>query len=594
MLLTLALLTSLAPQGPGPSLAPVVINEFSYDDDGTDNLEFVELWNRTATPVDISGWVLRGEEGDATGAANQSFTFPGAPSSMTTVINPGQYLLVSNVAVPNHNPLYAIPGDFLENGGGTTTPGADGVTLRDNLGNVIDGVVWEYAAWTAVVPPWLEGSGLQGSTVLNVALPGVNGATMQRWIDGFDSNNNGADFVVMEWTPGAANGGMNTLGLPVVLNFDGSPGSQTTGVFSSSFRAPTTYNPATVTTAGAVTWSLPPSPQGGNVAALHDITGGGNTHISLHAVGVNYLVECYVYVAGGNAVLPANEKDAWAIGIGTSDSFAHPVDVPGTYYPGLLCNIGNGPGAMGIGWFAYNTTTQTDIYLVDMNDGGPGFTILAGPITATPGVNDGWRRFRIRASGNDLVANFGGTFGVDDGQRFTATITPRNFGQVWLQYRECILVNGNMRPLVVDKLEIYGTLDSNVTFAGTPSPTTIGLPNITTSGGLPSVGNSSFSVDASGLIPFGLSLLAADAGPLLPGIPVPGAPPTMLVYAAPTFLFTVLNSPLGTGAFVIPIPPENALIGAVLATQYFDFDPLLGVPLPFGSSRGCQIQIGNG
>jgi hypothetical protein len=593
MLLTLALVASLTPQGPGPSLAPVVINEFSYDDDGTDNLEFIELFNRMGVAVDISGWQLRGEEGDAAGAANMSFTFPGAPSSMTTVINPGQFLLISNAAVPGHNPTYAIPANFLENGGSTTTIGADGVTLRDNFGNVIDGVVWEYSAWTAPVPAWLEGSGLQGSTVLN-GPPLLNGSTPQRWLDGFDSNNNGSDFVVMEWTPGSANGALNTLGLPVVLDFDGIQGSQTTGVFSSSFVSPTTYNPATVTTSGATTWSLPPSPQGGNVAALHDVTGGGNTHISLHPVGINYLVECYVYVAGGNALLPASEKDAWAIGIGTTDSFGHPVDVAGTYYPGLLCTIGNGPGAMGIGWFAYNTTNQTDIYLVDMNDGGPGFTILAGPITATPGVNDGWKRFRIRAAGNDIVANFGGNFGVDDGQRFTATITPRNFGQVWLQYRECILANSSMRPLVIDHLEIYGTLDSNVTFFGTPSPTTIGLPNITTSGGLPSVGNAAFSVDASGLIPSGLSLVAADGGPLLPGIPVPGAPPTLLVYAAPTLLFTVFNGPLGTAAFGIPIPPANALIGTLLATQYFDFDPFLGVPLPFGSSRGCQILIGNG
>ena len=593
MLLTLALVVSLAPQGPGPSLAPVVINEFSYDDNGTDDLEFVELWNRTGAPVDISGWQLRGEEGDLTGSPNGSFTFPGLPGSNTTVINPGQYLLVSQPTVPNHNPLYVMPATMMENGGGTTAIGSDGLTLRDNLGNVIDGVVWEYAGWTAPVPAWLEGSGLQGSTVLN-GPPLLNGSTPQRWLDGFDSDNNGADFVAMEWTPGAANGSMNTLALPVVLNFDGIQGSQTTGIFSSSFVPPTTYNPATVTTSGAVTWVLPPSPQGGNVAALHDTTGGGNTHVSLHPVGINYLVECYVYVAGGNAVLPANEKDAWAIGIGTTDSFGHPVDVPGTYYAGLLCNIGNGPGAMGIGWFAYNTTNQTDIYLVDMNDGGPGFTILAGPITATPGVNNGWQRFRIRASGNNIVANFGGNFGVDDGQRFTATVTPRNFGQVYLQYRECILANGNMRPLVIDRLEIYGTLDSNVTFVGTASPTTFGLPNITTSGGMPSVGNAAFSVDASGLIPGGLSLVAADGGPVLPGIPVPGTPPTLLVYAAPTILFTVFNSPLGTGALGIPIPPINALIGTLLATQYFDLDPLLGVPLPFGSSRGCQILIGNG
>jgi hypothetical protein len=65
MLLTLALLAFL-PQG--PSTAPVVINEFSYDDDGVDDYEYIELWNRTGAPVDISGWTLQGEEGDVGGA----------------------------------------------------------------------------------------------------------------------------------------------------------------------------------------------------------------------------------------------------------------------------------------------------------------------------------------------------------------------------------------------------------------------------------------------------------------------------------------------------------------------------------------------
>ncbi|HEX6813530.1 MAG TPA: lamin tail domain-containing protein [Planctomycetota bacterium] len=584
-------MTALAPQGPGPSLAPVVINEFNYDDNGTDDLEFVELWNRMPVPVDISGWQLRGEEGDLSGTANGTFTFPGGPGSMTTVIGPGQYLLVSQPLVPNHNPLYVMPATMMENGGAPAAVGSDGLTLRDDLGNVVDGVTWEHAGWTAPVPAWLEGTGLQGAWILN-GPPLLDGVTPQRWIDGFDSNNNGADFLAMAWTPGAANGAFNLLPIPITLDFDGMPGSTTTGYFSSSFVALTTRDPALPIP--PTTWALTPSPQGGNVASLHDASGGGNSHISLNQVGINYLVECYVYVAGGNPTFPSSEKDAWAIGVGTTDFYAHPPDVTGTYYPGLLCSIGNGPGATGIAWVGYNTTNQTDIYLVDMNDGGPGFTILAGPITATQAVNNGWQRLRIRASGNDIVANFGGNFGFDDGQRFTATVPPRNFGHVYLQYRECILTNANMRPLVIDHLEIYGTVDSSVTFAGTPSPTTVGLPNITTSGGLPSVGNLAFSIDATGMIPFGLSLLAVDGGNLLPGLPVPGAPPTLLLYAAPTFLFTVFNSQQGTSALAVPIPPANVLIGTLLAAQFFDFDPALGVALPFGSSRGCQILVGNG
>jgi hypothetical protein len=52
----LALMTCVAPQG------PVVVNEFSYDDSGTDNRGFVELYNRSGGPVDISGWLLDSED----------------------------------------------------------------------------------------------------------------------------------------------------------------------------------------------------------------------------------------------------------------------------------------------------------------------------------------------------------------------------------------------------------------------------------------------------------------------------------------------------------------------------------------------------
>jgi hypothetical protein len=38
--------------------AAIIINEFSYDDGGTDDKEFVELYNNGGAAVDISGWTL--------------------------------------------------------------------------------------------------------------------------------------------------------------------------------------------------------------------------------------------------------------------------------------------------------------------------------------------------------------------------------------------------------------------------------------------------------------------------------------------------------------------------------------------------------
>lgn len=594
MLLTLATLAAFTPQGPGPSLAPVVINEFSNDDAGADNVEFVELWNRTGTPIDISGWTLNGEEGTNASPANGTFTFPGAPGSLTTLINPGQYVVVGQVAVPNVDFIItgASPGLVLENAD------SDGITLRDGVGNVIDSVVWAYARWTAPTPPWLEGSGLFGAYLWSDSSgqPPQGQLTAQRWIDGFDSDNNGADFVMMQVSPGAANGSTNILPLAFVENFDGAVNTIANDI-SFSFVGPNIQDPAAVLVATGTTRVYPPSPQGGNLCRVQDPTGGGNVILPNVMVGSDFLVETYAYITGGNVGIGAGQGESWAIGVrGSTAAFGAPFDVAGTYYAQANLCTGNGnvaPGATGLAWMGYVSATQTDIYLVDANDGGPGFTVLAGPITATTGVNDGWQRLRLRVSGGNFVANFGGNYAVDDGQRFTGAVAP-NIGTVYVQYRECVLANSQIAGLYLDRLEIYGAVDSSVNFAGTPSPTSFGTPNIATSGGNPDVGNANFAVRSSGMIPGGVSILALDLGVLLPGIPVPGAQPALLVYAAPTFTATVPNDLTGNASFPFAIPANNSLLGTVLSAQYFDVDPTLPFALPFGSSRGAQFAIGNG
>jgi Lamin Tail Domain len=595
MLLTLASVLAFAPQGPGPSTAPVVINEYSNDDSGTDNLEFVEIYNRTASPVDISGWTLTGEEGTAATAANGVFTFPGAAGSLTTVINPGQYIVVGQTAVPNVTFIVsgALPSLVLENG-------ADGVALRDSTGTVIDSLVYGYQSWTAAVPTWLEGHGLWGQYILFDAagfLPqGL--LTPQRYVDGYDSNVNSVDFVMMGWTPGAANGTSQNLPLSFAENCDGAVGTIMPNV-SHSFLGAQIFDPTAVTIATSTVRSYPPSPQGGNLARIQDPTGGGNVVQPQVVLGSSFLAEVYVYVTGSNPALAAlaGQGESWAFGVaGTTNSYATATDVPGTYYAqASLCTgtLNNAPGTTGLAWMAFVSPTATNVYLVDLNGGGPApFTVLAGPITATPGTNDGWQRLRLRVDNGNYVANFGGNYGVDDGQRFTGTTTVRT-GAVYLQYRECVSSNPNLAGMYVDRLEIYGAVASNVLYAGTGSPTSAGTPVIAVNGGVPTVGNAALSVDGTSMFPFGVSLLSLDLGTLLPGVPVPGAQPALLLYANPTILATVFNSPAGTASYPLPLPPVNSLIGTVLSAQYFDFDFSLPFPLQVGSSGGAQITIGN-
>lgn len=590
MLSLLLTAAAFAPQGPGPSLAPVVINEFAYDDAGTDDKEFIELYNRTNASIDLGGWIVRCVEGSTPGGTNTFFTIPAG-----TMIAAGGYVVVGTATVPNLTPGCTVAVNFLEN-----TTLADGITLEDTTTAVVDSVLWGYAGWTAPIPTYVEGTGLWGRVFLQDTVANTVFTSAQRRVDGWDSNDNGADFVYMMWTPGAANGSANTLALNVVEKCDGAPATALSNDFASSFAPAVLADPANITRAivTSVPYSLtiPASPQGGNVAVLHDPTGGGNSQYLRVPVGEDFLVECYVYVNGGNAAIGATEGEAFAMGVGTTDSYASPADVPGTYYAATSACTGVGnrePGSTGIAWMAYQTTNQTDFYLVNRNAGGPGGTILGGPITATVGTNDGWQRLRLRVSGTSVVGNFGGTFGADDGQRFTATVPNRIAGQVYFQYRECVLANQNLLPLIIDNLQVFGIVPFGVNTAGAASPTTQGTPNLTTSGGDPVLGNLGFGYAISGHVPNGVGALLIGIGGFTAPTPVPGAPATVNTYVAPVSTVLLFSDGLGAASFGLGLPASNALAGLPLTTQSVDFDTALPYATPIGCSQAVQIVVGN-
>lgn len=581
MLPLLASLAVFAPQGPGTSPAPVVINEFLYDDSSTDDKEFVELYNRTAVAIDIGDWTIVADDPTTT---NPAYVIPTG-----TILPPGGYYVVGAGTVPGVN-LTVGTSNLWENDN-------ESLELMDNSGRVVDSVAYEIARGTWGPHP-REGAGIVGEIVTVDANP----QTWQRRVDGYDTDDNGCDFCVMMWTPGAANGSANTLPSGHRNDFDAAPGTGFAGEFNYAFVAPNAQDPAAVTNAvvGGVPnlIAIPPSPQGGNVGVFHDPTGGGNASYLKVGASEQFLLECHVFVRGGNAAFAApapgtGEGEAWAIGVtGATDGAAHPPDVAG-YHAQIQCT-GMRPGATGIGWFAYVQQTQTSIYLVDMDHGGPGFSVIAGPVVATPGVNDGWQRLRLRIDGGDLVANFGGTFGCDDGIRFTAAGVGNCGGTVYFQYRECIVDNTQMTPLIVDRLEVQGITAHAVTFGGAASPTTFATPMIATSGGDPVVGNATFGIAGSGLVPGAFSVLLLGLGGLDPGVPVAGAPPAALLYVNPV-LATVLtmNSVAGTTGYALPIPCVNELAGLPVATQYVDFDPALPVAVPIGTSVGMHVLVGN-
>ena len=77
--------------------AAIIINEVVYDDGGTDDREFVELYNNGASAVDISGWVVRNSDTVAApGDNNADFTIPA-----TTSLAAGDYYVIGMTGVAN-------------------------------------------------------------------------------------------------------------------------------------------------------------------------------------------------------------------------------------------------------------------------------------------------------------------------------------------------------------------------------------------------------------------------------------------------------------------------------------------------------------
>src|SRR5262245_12985379 len=179
----------------GPSTAPVVINEFVYDDQGADTVEFVELYNRSGAPIDISGWVV--DCGDATGCGtppactagcatnnNADFTIPAA-----TILPAGGYWVIGMAAVPGVNQVTALT---LEND-------EEWIVLRDATSAIVDAVAYEANLQNVCFPATnLEGPGIYGNNVTTEgsAPPySPQNLSVSRVFNGYDSNNNGTDFV---------------------------------------------------------------------------------------------------------------------------------------------------------------------------------------------------------------------------------------------------------------------------------------------------------------------------------------------------------------------------------------------------------------
>ncbi|HJQ78655.1 MAG TPA: lamin tail domain-containing protein [Lacipirellulaceae bacterium] len=413
--------------------AAVIINEFVYDDGGTDDREYLELYNNGASAVDISGWVVRNSDTVAPpGDNNADFTIPA-----NTSLAGGDYYVIGMTGVANVDLVVT----------GTLENDNEAMELLDASGAVQDTVIYELNKGPLPASP-AEG-GVWGNNQSSdlTGTPLVSTAGLARFVDGRDTNNNGRDFGFRPNTPGASNNPVNITSYTVPDVSSTAVGADLPG-FAYSFVPPRAIDPAVADTNNPNV--IPPAPSSPNRAIIAwDPSGGGNAVSAAETFNTaDSSFDIYAYFDTrdlpqmvNSAVPPVQFRgsEISVYGIGGTEALSNLTDISGQVGVPDSAN-----GTTGVAW-VYEKVGETTanpgvvsekLYLVDANDGGDSgqggtvmfdWTILATvDLSATP---SGWYRLGIDidALGNG-VARF-------DNQLFNFT-TSQHSGAFSVAYRE--------------------------------------------------------------------------------------------------------------------------------------------------------------
>ncbi|MEM1081874.1 MAG: lamin tail domain-containing protein, partial [Pseudomonadota bacterium] len=168
---------------PGFQIPSLVINEVDYDQDGTDNAEFIELFNAGASAVDLTGLAIELVNGN-TNSVYESFNLPAV-----SLAAGDWFVLCANPAnTPNCDLDVSPDTNLIQNGEPEAVALVQGAL-------VIDTVSYE----GSVAAPYVEGTGT------TAADNNDDFFGLARFPDGADSNDNNADFAGRCITPGEAN-----------------------------------------------------------------------------------------------------------------------------------------------------------------------------------------------------------------------------------------------------------------------------------------------------------------------------------------------------------------------------------------------------
>ncbi|MBK8977348.1 MAG: lamin tail domain-containing protein [Planctomycetes bacterium] len=563
-MLSTTLLTALAmmPQGGvGTSTAPVVINEFAYDDTGTDDFEYVEIYNRSGVPQDISGWTLVGDDSNG---VNFTFAFPA-----NTVMPAGTFLVVGNAAVPNVN--FVLAGGFLQNDN-------ESITIFDPSNNIVDTLIYE-ANKGLFNPALAEGEGVWANFTLTESIP----TAWCRLRDGFDTNNNGNDFRMQPWSPGTSND-QPAIGV-VFQDFDSLTVGNDLTTFGGTFVRPRVIDP-TIADANNTT-AIAASPQGGLAAVAWDPSGGGDHTMRLADPTMNVRIEAFVYIP--SAPLLTGELEMWSFGAGTSGTFFNFPDPTGA----LLFTAN---GDTGLVWTLVHDDQGAILYLMDRNDGGIGAgaitpATVVGSIPIAAGVNDGWQRLLIDINGTTATARFGGTYGAPDGTLFTTTVAAVDRG-VYISYREGVANNLTARPFTFDLLSVTACNPAVTYHYGTSLASSGGLTPVISTNAAPVLGTT-ISIDGARLLPNSAAVLFIGLERTTPLVLGPFAPAGFAIWVDSFVSPTLPTDGSGNTSLPLPVPTNPVLCGIEVGCQYLQVDPgYLPLLVPVFHTDGLRIVLG--
>lgn len=469
----------------GAASAQVVINEFTFERIGSDDYEFIELYNAGESAVDISGWSLASRDTFNTSPSN------GCDGTNTALINNTAIYVVNQDVVLQ-------PGDFYVLGS-STTPNVDQdlgpqplfngenrnetielhnatVSLLDpGTTTLVDAVLVEANKNDDSTPPCTlpfeillqignglvedgnSGFGYYPNVQSESPIAGGQAISLSRIDDGDDSNRNAFDFKTRPETPGESNtAGFNIVTELALVDPDSlSPGDTVPGFNAGSYSSPTVIDPTVALGDATLNPTAIPAPPGGlfAIATADAIFGGGNTAVSddifLNPAetgqAVEYSITAYIEVTvtpGGSG-----QHDSVIYGLGTPAMIGNDFDPAGL----LLGEQGFGESYTGIGWVLQRDEDNVRLVLAEAALGGPADALNTGtreaPIPRTNStvirhaildlltleLSSGWYELTLQVNPDE---SFFATFsGVEDPA--IGTLTYPVDGSFFVRYNEC-------------------------------------------------------------------------------------------------------------------------------------------------------------